>query len=112
MKALALVALVSFGALAADPVDVPLAAADPIEATKIVDIGETFTLTGPALVLPARDAVAVAQRLRMAEAERDALKTEVSKQLPGWVLPLTVALGVVAGGVVGFGVGYAVAHPK
>lgn len=110
MRALALVALVSFGAFAADPApsDVPL-----VETT-VINEGQTLSVTGPAIVLPADSAIHLARRLSMDEAERDALKEEVSKSTPSWVVPLVAVCAFVAGGALGVSVGiaYVNTHPK
>ncbi len=110
MKALALVALVSFGAFAADP----LPADAPIAETTVVNEGQTLSVTGPAVVLPADSAIHLARRLTMGEAERDALKEEVAKSTPSWVVPLVAVCAFVAGGALGVSVGiaYVNTHPK
>lgn len=116
MKALALGVLVSFAAFAADPTptDAPLAEPAPISETQIINLGDTATVTGPALVLPASSAIHLAQRISMAEAERDALRKEVATQSPSWVVPLVAVCAFVAGGALGVSVGiaYANTHPK
>lgn len=124
MKALTLGVLVSFAAFAADPLpaDAPLAetpaveapTAEPVTETQIVNVGETALVTGPALVVPAQTAVRLAQRISMAEAERDALRDEVSRTTPSWVVPVVAIAAFLAGGAVGASVGiaYANSHPK
>ena len=124
MKALALTVLVAFSAFAADPLpaDAPLAetpaveapTVEPVTETQIVNVGETTLVTGPALVVPAKTAVRLAQRISMAEAERDALRAEVSKTAPSWVVPVVAIAAFLAGGAVGASVGiaYANSHPK
>lgn len=128
MKALALGVLVSFAAFAADPLpaDAPLAetpvveapaeapTVEPVTETQIVNVGETTLVTGPALVVPSKTAVRLAQRISMAESERDALRAEVSKTTPSWVVPVVAIAAFLAGGAVGVsaGIAYANAHPK
>ena len=104
MKALALVTLVSFSALAEGD-DAPLAT------TTVVAQGVTQAITGPALCLPDTQAIAVAQRLTKAEAEAAAAKDLLSKSTPGWVIPVVAVAAVLVAGGAGVGIGYAISHP-
>ena len=106
MKALVLVTLVAFTAVAADDV--------PIAETTAVNEGETLTVVGPAIVLPADSAIRLARRITMTEAERDALKDDVAKAVPSWVIPVAAVVAFVAGGALGVSVGvaYAKSAPK
>lgn len=101
MKALLLVTLVAFSAVAADA---------PLAETTVVNEGQTLSVTGPAIVLPADSAIHLARRLTMDEAERDALKEEVAKSTPSWVVPLVAICAFVAGGALGVSVGIAYAN--
>lgn len=103
MKALLLVTLVSFSALAEG--DAPLAT------TTIVPQGLTQGITGPALCLPDTQAIALAQRLAKAEGEAAAAKDLLGKSPPGWVIPVVAVAAVLVAGGAGVGIGYAIAHP-
>jgi hypothetical protein len=126
VKAFALVALVSFGAFAADPLpaDAPVAEApvpnlqitgsEPVSETTAVNQGDALLVVGPAIVLPADSAIRLARRITMTEAERDALKDDVAKSTPSWVVPVVAVVAFVAGGALGasIGIAYANTHPK
>jgi hypothetical protein len=103
VKALALVALVSFSALAEG--DAPLAVA------QVIPQGSVAPITGPALCLPDSQAILVAQRLVTAEAEATAAKDLLGKSTPGWVIPVVAIAAVLVAGGAGVGIGYAVSHP-